>query len=904
MTTPQIKPNLSGSGSLFNWRWAALLAVLACLMAGSATAGTLTVTRFSFGSALPFNLSAESDIDWAKWGNFTVAEFDHKAGVTSVIPNYTSIGPEIPFSIGPAQGPLYLQSWLDGTIDKIQNGNQGGLGVNQTAGQSGFQLVIPASTTTQYLFLYAGRAGGGAYQLEASLSDGSAVSVTNAAASLQSRFTIAFAANSAGQTLTIRYYGTTVGSVRLFAAAMASGATLPLSCAAPKLNSPSTVQAGSTIGLLANPKGVNSDASSASAFAYQWQVDGVNISNGTNNPLNNIAVGSVGVHNDRVVVTNSVLGGAAVTSAPVALTVVAAVGTLSAAGVDLPALTPTALDVNLTTEGVIDWAHWGTTGPGIYDTKANIIGDFTQIGSGAFAQFNSTITYTWTDGTTVNPAMTAWNIGTGLPVTNGYVLNIPASSASNRLAQIYVGVAGANMHLEASISDNNAPVFIDDPTIVNGTRRYSIMYKAASAGQTLNVRLTEPQRVTSAAASGGISLQSASLAPVPALSVSALTVSPGTTVLAGQPMVVSIPPLQPHGVPPFTYQWQRNTGTGYTNIPGATASSVSFNAGSPGSESCQVVITNSQGSITSTPVVLTVGAASGIITLLTREAQGTYNLTAEGGLDWEHWGLGGDPGLDQKATGGNKIGAYIEVGTGFAGQFGNAPGVYQWHDGTPTTASTNTTAVYKGGIGHGFELDIQAAQTNRVLHINVGSFSCIAHVEASLSDGSALQFVDETLPSGTSARYNIEYRAGSAGQTLIFKIWDINNSGGNVTLESVSMEAVPPLTASLPVIMPASTVAVGSTIQIQELATGLAPLQYSWQLNSGTGFTNIPSSNVSTLTTSVGVVGSKNYRVVVSDLTGSVTSAPVTLTVTAATSTLVASSTTVENGSTIDLSGE
>src|ERR1019366_10087945 len=101
MTTPQIKPNLSGSGSLFNWRWAALLAVLACLMAGSATAGTLTVTTFSFGSALPFNLSAESDIDWAKWRNFTVAKFDHKAGVTSVSPNYTSIGPEIPFSIGP-----------------------------------------------------------------------------------------------------------------------------------------------------------------------------------------------------------------------------------------------------------------------------------------------------------------------------------------------------------------------------------------------------------------------------------------------------------------------------------------------------------------------------------------------------------------------------------------------------------------------------------------------------------------------------------------------------------------------------------------------------------------------------------------------------------------------------------
>jgi hypothetical protein len=117
-------------------------------------------------------------------------------------------------------------------------------------------------------------------------------------------------------------------------------------------------------------------------------------------------------------------------------------------------------------------------------------------------------------------------------------------------------------------------------------------------------------------------------------------------------------------------------------------------------------------------------------------------------------------------------------------------------------------------------------------------------------------------------------------------------------------EAVPPLTAGLPVISPTNTVAVGSTIQIQESVTGLAPLHYQWRLDSGSGFTNIPSSDVSLLTTGVGAVGSKNYKVVVSDLTGSVTSAPVTLTVTAATSTLVASSTSVENASTIDLSSE
>jgi hypothetical protein len=370
---------------------AALLAVLACLMAGSATAGTLTVTRFSFGSAIPFNLSAEGEIDWAHWGTFTATDFEQKAGVTHVIPNFTALGSGGVLSrFG---GAFYIDSWVDGTTDQRMANTQGGLQV--TVLGNGYQLVIPASTTTQYLFLYAGRSGS-AYQLEASLSDGptSAVSVTNAAGSLQSRFTIAFAANSPGQTMTIKYYQTTVnGNVTLIAAALASAATLPLSVAAPTLSSPSTVQAGSTIGLLANPHGVNSDGSSGNAFSYQWQVDGVNIPNGTSNPIN-VAIGSVGVHNYQVVVTNSILGGAAVTSAPVAVTVTAAVGTLSAAGVDLPALTPTPLDVDLTTEGVIDWGHWGTTGPGVYDNKANVIGDYTQIGSGAFAQFNSVVSYT------------------------------------------------------------------------------------------------------------------------------------------------------------------------------------------------------------------------------------------------------------------------------------------------------------------------------------------------------------------------------------------------------------------------------------------------------------------------------------------------------------------------------
>jgi hypothetical protein len=772
-------------------------------------------------------------------------------------------------------------------INKVIQGRATGAYVNGPAG-NGFQLVIPASATTKVLNLYIGvfNVNG---QLDLALSDGTMLSLTNTG---NRRFTITFADSTTSATLTVNYYNLAAGgNVTLMAASLASATSLPLSVGDTQLSSPSSVKVGSTFDLLANPLGVT--ANGLTAFAYQWQVDGVDIPNATNNPISATA-GSVGVHNYRVVITNSVLG-TAVTSAPVALTVSAPTGTISATGADLPVSGPptfTALDINLTTEGVIDWAHWGTTGPTDYDYKNGTIGNFTQVGTDAANQFNSTVTYTWTDATTANTAETAWNVGIGLPVTNGFVLNIPASSTSNRLVHIYVGVgSGASLHVEASMSDNSAPIFTENPTIVSGTRRYSILYEAASAGQTLNVKFTEPQRTTG---NGRISLQSAALQPVPALSVSGLVVDPGTAVLVNQPMVISVAPLDPKGAPPFSYVWQRDTGTGYANLPD-TGKSASFVAGSTvGSESCRVIITGSQGSITSAPMVLTRTVGTGLLKILSKDLiTGVNNLTLEGGIDWSHWGNGGATGFDQKATGGGVLGNYTAFGSGTIFGYGGASS-FSWSDGTPNLALTNNQGIYHNNFGNGFELNVGAATTNRVLHVYLGSFQANMHVEAYLSDNSALKVIDETMPNGQARRWNIEFAAGSPGATLIFRYWDMS-SGGNVTLMAASLEKVPPLAVGTPTIGPTNTVTVGSSIYLDSQgASGLPPLHYQWQVNAGGGYVAVTSSDTPHLPAIAGVIGSSNYRVVVTDLTGSITSAPIALTVTAATSTLVASSSFVD----------
>src|SRR5256884_222184 len=69
------------------------------------------------------------------------------------------------------------------------------------------------------------------------------------------------------------------------------------------------------------------------------------------------------------------------------------------------------------------------------------------------------------------------------------------------------------------------------------------------------------------------------------------------------------------------------------------------------------------------------------------------NLTAEGPLDWVHWGLYTDSSLDRKAGVTPQIPDFTPKGS--TPQFGpfqfadNYNG-YSWSDGTPTSSATNT----------------------------------------------------------------------------------------------------------------------------------------------------------------------------------------------------------------------
>ena len=170
-------------------------------------------------------------------------------------------------------------------------------------------------------------------------------------------------------------------------------------------------------------------------------------------------------------------------------------------------------NVNLTTVGTTDWAHWGSRSSAFIHKECTIqqISNFTEIGTATVTQFLTNSTgYTWTDGTPTTQGSNSYTgyevIGTG----NGFSIAAPADTTSRTL-KVYVGVFKAQGSFTATLSDKSATAYSDSSlsnagAVSNGV--YTLTYQAASANQTIIVTFTE---ASSFDPSGYVSLQSATL---------------------------------------------------------------------------------------------------------------------------------------------------------------------------------------------------------------------------------------------------------------------------------------------------------------------------------------------------------------------------------------------------------
>jgi len=213
------------------------------------------------------------------------------------------------------------------------------------------------------------------------------------------------------------------------------------------------------------------------------------------------------------------------------------------------------------------------------------------------------------------------------------------------------------------------------------------------------------------------------------------------------------------------------------------------------------------------------------------------DLTAEGALDWVHWGLYTESSLNRKAGVPPMIGDFVRQdapeGFSFVYQYADNFNGYTWYDGWPEPAVTNTTTgVWVYGtplIGSGFRFEVPADGITRILKVYVGVFAGVGHFEAFLSDGSAPGYTNATLmniSNGPGRVYTIQYTADKPGQHLIIRWILVSPRGGtaNVTLQAAALTAPgaqnPPMVA---LTQPAANqnFSLGSTISLAATATEL-----------------------------------------------------------------------------------
>lgn len=169
-------------------------------------------------------LSDEGTNDWAHWGLASSNSFDHKAGVTQQISNFTLLGTN---NIMQYADNLTAYSWVDGTPTYSASPSTTGVFIDGLT--NGFELTLPADRQPRvakiYVGLYAARADFRAWLSDASAPEFSDTTLSSNYNNAYQVYTLNYTAALPNQTLTIRHtalnsFDTHFGNVTLQAATL------------------------------------------------------------------------------------------------------------------------------------------------------------------------------------------------------------------------------------------------------------------------------------------------------------------------------------------------------------------------------------------------------------------------------------------------------------------------------------------------------------------------------------------------------------------------------------------------------------------------------------------------------------------------------------------------------------
>jgi hypothetical protein len=95
---------------------------------------------------------------------------------------------------------------------------------------------------------------------------------------------------------------------------------------------------------------------------------------------------------------------------------------------------------------------------------------------------------------------------------------------------------------------------------------------------------------------------------------------------------------------------------------------------------------------------------------------------------------------------------------------------YSWTDGTPTVSAQDAlSGWWIPSATNGFRFTVPADATDKTLNLYIGGWLAFCDITATLSDGSAAELLNQDFtggPDGDFNKFTINYKAGSAGQTL------------------------------------------------------------------------------------------------------------------------------------------
>ena len=468
---------------------------------------------------------------------------------------------------------------------------------------------------------------------------------------------------------------------------------------------------------------------------------------------------------------------------------------------------PLGTNINLTAEGKLDWVHWGLGSGWSVERKYGMQPQITNTfiadpnyADGPYQLTSGPATFTWSDGT---PVLAVTNTPTDVEMNGdrvksggtGFQIQCTADTTLKKL-RLYVGTSGAAGTLTASLS--GATTYTDSSLsgiASNGV--YTINFQANSAGQILTVTFM------SSDLSGYLFLEAATLSgPDVPPSVTLTTPASGTVFAAPATFLLTASASDSDGTVTNLSILNGATLLGRTNT-GALSVTVSNEPG--GSYNLVAVATDNAGlTMTSFPVNVFVTTGGGALIGSVALPPASVNLTAEGTVDWAHWGLSSAASFDHKSGVTQIIPSVTPVNATASGflQYSDNLTAYNWSDGTPTTTASGSTTgifIYSTNDPPGaFELTVPATNSLRRLKVYVGLYGEQCRMEAWLSDSSAPAYSDASLSSAYNdgyAVYTFLYSSTNRGATLNV-LWSpqviYDPFYGNATWQAATLSIPPP----------------------------------------------------------------------------------------------------------------